>query len=136
MCNPHHQVHTIKSVIFRFTFFNFSFNFLLFTPVVHDPCGNAQRKHKQQAHFQIDAILESVGKEQQQGISSFALSETEKDTTSHANVSLTYKVIAVNLLIEYLVRLKNKKKCNIMCQHISDIFAEHLYDEAIYETVM
>ena len=77
-----------------------------------------------------------MGKEQQQGILSSVLSETKKDTTAHANVSLTYKVIAVNLLIEYLVRLKNKKKCNIMCQHISDMFAEHLYDETIYETVM
>ena len=76
---------------------------------MHEPCGNAQRKNKQQAHFQIDAILESVGKEQQQGISFFALSETEKDTTSVANVSLTYKVIAVNLLMSTLSDLKTRK---------------------------
>ena len=31
LCNPYHQLHAIKSVIFRFKFFNFSFNSLVFT---------------------------------------------------------------------------------------------------------
>ena len=90
--------------------------------------GNAQRKCKQQAIFQTDAMIENVGKEQQQDILSSALSQTEKDTIAHADVSSTYEGIVVNLPIEHLVRFKNENKYSIMYQYISDIFAEHLDD--------
>ena len=34
LCNPYHQLHEIESVIFRFKFFNFSFNFLVLTLIL------------------------------------------------------------------------------------------------------
>ena len=86
--------------------------------------SNAQRKCKQSALFQIDAMLENVEKEQQRDILSSALSQTEKDTIAHADVSSIYEGIVVNLPTEHLIRLKNK-----MYQYISDIFAEDLDDE-------
>ena len=70
--------------------------------------GNAQRKRKQHALFQIDAKLENLGKEQRQDMLSSSLSRTEKYTIAHAYVSSTYEGVVVNLLIEYLTRLKRE----------------------------